>query len=126
VHGCSPYNRATQVTRGAGGPDTRRRYSGPMSSRDARKPVSDRAGAEAPDLSGDVADLTAALVDMPSVSRHEAPIADAVEAALRAQAPHLQVVRSGNAIVARTALGRARRVLLAGHLDTVPIADNVP
>ena len=29
-------------------------------------------------------------------------------------------------MLARTALGRERRVLLAGHLDTVPIADNVP
>lgn len=29
-------------------------------------------------------------------------------------------------MVARTTLGRAERVLLAGHLDTVPIADNVP
>ena len=37
------------------------------------------------DLSMDPADLTAALVDIESVSDHETPIADAVEAALRAQ-----------------------------------------
>ena len=29
-------------------------------------------------------------------------------------------------VLARTDLGRAERVVLAGHLDTVPIADNVP
>ncbi|MGQ0574947.1 MAG: succinyl-diaminopimelate desuccinylase [Pseudonocardia sp.] len=78
------------------------------------------------DLVADPADLTAALVDIPSVSGDEAALAGALEAALRAQAPHLEVVRSGAAVLARTNLGRARRVLLAGHLDTVPIADNVP
>jgi succinyl-diaminopimelate desuccinylase len=69
--------------------------------------------------------LTAALVDFPSVSGTEGPLADAVEAALRAVAG-LEVVRDGDTVLARTALGRPRRVLLAGHLDTVPIAGNVP
>ncbi len=78
------------------------------------------------DLLADPASLTAALVDVPSVSGSEDALADAVEAALRAQAPHLELLRSGNAVLARTRLGRDRRVLLAGHLDTVPIADNVP
>lgn len=78
------------------------------------------------DLHGDVVALAAALVDIPSVSREENAIADAVESALRSQASHLEVVRSGNAVLARTDLGRSRRVILAGHLDTVPIADNVP
>lgn len=77
------------------------------------------------DLHADPVDLTAALVDVPSVSGEEKPLADAVETALRRE-PHLEVVRSGEAVLARTALGRDRRVLLAGHLDTVPIADNVP
>jgi succinyl-diaminopimelate desuccinylase len=77
------------------------------------------------DLHGDPVDLTAALVDVPSVSGEEKVLADAVEAALRRE-PHLEVVRSGETVLARTALGRERRVLLAGHLDTVPIADNVP
>jgi succinyl-diaminopimelate desuccinylase len=78
------------------------------------------------DLTADPIDLCAALVDLPSVSGDEAGIADAVEAALREQAPHLEVLRTGDAVLARTHLGRARRVLLAGHLDTVPVADNLP
>ena len=77
------------------------------------------------DLSADPIDLTAALVDIPSVSRDERRIADAVEQALRDQTG-LEVVRNGDAVLARTSLGRPTRVILAGHLDTVPIADNVP
>jgi succinyl-diaminopimelate desuccinylase len=77
------------------------------------------------DLAGDPAELTAALVDIPSVSGSELAIADAVEAALR-RLPHLQVQRVGQSVLARTDLGRPTRILLAGHLDTVPIADNVP
>jgi succinyl-diaminopimelate desuccinylase len=76
------------------------------------------------DLAADPVALTAALVDVESVSGDEARITDLVEAALRALP--LDVQRDGNVLVARTALGRGRRVLLAGHLDTVPIADNVP
>ncbi len=78
------------------------------------------------DLTADPVDLCAALVDVPSVSGDEAVLADAMEAALRAQAPHLEVLRTGDAVLARTQLGRGQRVLLAGHLDTVPIADNLP
>ncbi|MDT8909443.1 succinyl-diaminopimelate desuccinylase [Amycolatopsis sp. PS_44_ISF1] len=78
------------------------------------------------ELRADPADLTAALVDVFSVSGHEAELADAVEAALRAQAPHLEVVRNGDAVLARTKLGRASRIVLAGHLDTVPLNDNLP
>lgn len=78
------------------------------------------------DLRGDPVELAAALVDIPSESRHEARIADAVEAALRAQAPGFEIIRNGNAVLARTHLGRPSRVLLAGHLDTVPVADNLP
>ena len=77
------------------------------------------------DLLADPADLTATLVDIPSVSTTEGPIADAIEVALRSLG-HLEVVRLGNSVLARTALGRPTRVLLAGHIDTVPIADNVP
>ena len=77
------------------------------------------------DLRADPIDLTAALIDIPSVSREEGPIADEVEAALRAQTS-FEVVRNGDAVLARTDLGRPTRVILAGHLDTVPTAENVP
>lgn len=69
--------------------------------------------------------LTRALVDIESVSGDEKAIADAVEAALRT-ASHLEVERDGNVVLARTHFGAERRVVLAGHLDTVPIADNLP
>jgi succinyl-diaminopimelate desuccinylase len=78
------------------------------------------------DLHADPIALTAALVDIPSESRHEQRIADEIEAALREQAPHFEVIRNGDAVLARTNLGRPSRVLLAGHTDTVPAADNVP
>ncbi|MEU8954327.1 succinyl-diaminopimelate desuccinylase [Streptomyces sp. NPDC048518] len=77
------------------------------------------------DLTLDAAELTARLVDFPSPSGEEKALADAIETALRAL-PHLTVDRHGNNVVARTNLGRAERVILAGHIDTVPIADNVP
>lgn len=77
------------------------------------------------DLTSSGAALTSALVDIPSPSDSEGRIADEVEAALR-HLGHLEVLRDGDAVVARTRLGRARRLLLAGHLDTVPVADNLP
>ncbi|MBO0897897.1 MULTISPECIES: succinyl-diaminopimelate desuccinylase [Arthrobacter] len=72
------------------------------------------------DLTRDVALLTADLMDIESVSGNETELANAVEAALRTLA-HLEVVRDGDSIMARTSLGRAERVILAGHLDTVPL-----
>ncbi|MGE5292822.1 MAG: succinyl-diaminopimelate desuccinylase [Micromonosporaceae bacterium] len=77
------------------------------------------------DLSLDGAALTARLVDIVSVSGDEEALADAIEEALRGLG-HLSVHRDGNAVVARTSLGRAERVVLAGHIDTVPVADNLP
>jgi succinyl-diaminopimelate desuccinylase len=77
------------------------------------------------DLTTDVVSLTAALVDIPSESLDEQVIADAVEAALR-PLPHLEVVRDGHTIVARTSFGRPERVVIAGHLDTVPANGNLP
>jgi succinyl-diaminopimelate desuccinylase len=66
---------------------------------------------------------TAELVAIPSLSRQEALIADYVEAAMR-RLDGLEVVRIGDNVIARTALGRDRRLALAGHLDTVPPKDN--
>ena len=80
----------------------------------------------APDLLDDVVALTAALCDIPSVSADERALADTIEATLRAHAPHLELIRDGDAIVARSSLGRAERVVIAGHIDTVPINDNLP
>ncbi|WP_144795630.1 succinyl-diaminopimelate desuccinylase [Microbacterium paludicola] len=70
-------------------------------------------------------ELTRAICDIPSVSGDENALADAIEAVV-APLPHLEVIRHGNTVVARTNLGRAQRVVIAGHTDTVPINDNVP
>lgn len=77
------------------------------------------------DLTADAVTLTEQLVNIESVSRDEQAIADAVEAALSAY-PHLTVSRRGHTVVARTDLGREERVVIAGHLDTVPVNDNLP
>ncbi len=77
------------------------------------------------DLRVPATDLTAHLVDIESVSGGEQPLADAIFAAV-SQLPHLVLYRDGNAIVARTDFGRSERVVLAGHIDTVPIAGNLP
>ncbi len=77
------------------------------------------------DLTADAVALTVQLVDIESVSKNEQAIADAVEAALR-ELSHLTVSRHGNTVVARTDLGRGERVVIAGHLDTVPVNDNLP
>jgi len=77
------------------------------------------------DLSLSAAKLTAQLVDIESVSGNEQPLADTIAAAL-ADCVHLRLHRDGNAIVARTEFGRAERVVLAGHIDTVPVHDNLP
>jgi succinyl-diaminopimelate desuccinylase len=69
--------------------------------------------------------LTRALVDIESVSGNEKEITDAVELALRS-APHLRVDRVGNVVRAHCHRGRGAHVILAGHLDTVPIAGNLP
>ena len=72
------------------------------------------------DLTADVVTLTQQLCDIESVSHDEAAIADAIEAALR-PLRHLEVVRRGNTVIARTDFGRDERVVLAGHIDTVPL-----
>ncbi|MET0302482.1 MAG: succinyl-diaminopimelate desuccinylase [Microbacteriaceae bacterium] len=77
------------------------------------------------DLTLSTPELTRVICDIPSVSGDEASLADAIEATL-APLAHLEVTRDGDAIVARTTLGRAQRVVIAGHIDTVPINDNLP
>lgn len=82
------------------------------------------------DLAGDVVDLTRDLIDIESVSGDEATLADTVERELGGYA-HLEVTRIGNCVIARTDTGAPERVVIAGHLDTVPIAEvdgarNVP
>lgn len=76
-------------------------------------------------LSGDVVALTEAICNIESVSGNEQALADAIEAALLYHS-HLEVIRHQDAIVARTNLGRAQRVVIAGHIDTVPVAGNLP
>jgi len=75
-------------------------------------------------LTSDIVELTTSLVNIPSVSHHEAELADAVERAL-SPLSHLELTRIGDNIIARTTLGRPERVVIAGHLDTVPPADNM-
>ena len=77
------------------------------------------------DLGVDAVTLTENLVNIESVSGNEQAIADTVEAALR-ELSHLEVGRFGNTVVARTNQGHDERVVIAGHLDTVPLNDNLP
>ncbi|QWZ08529.1 succinyl-diaminopimelate desuccinylase [Nocardioides panacis] len=77
------------------------------------------------DLTVDAAQLTEDLVNIESVSGNEQKIADAIETALRGL-DHLEVQRFGQTVVARTRQGRAERVVIAGHIDTVPLNANLP
>ena len=74
---------------------------------------------------GDVRDLVRELVDVESVSGAEGPLADMVYDALSAYS-HLETTRMGNVVVAQTHFGCPRRVVIAGHLDTVPVTGNLP
>ena len=76
-------------------------------------------------LEGDLVELTRAICDIESVSGNEKELADAIESAL-AKYSHLEIIRDGDAIVARTNFGHATRVVIAGHIDTVPVANNLP
>ena len=77
------------------------------------------------DLTADTVTLTEQLVNIFSVSLDEQEIADQVEQALTG-IDHLVVTRRGNTVIARTDLGRDERVVIAGHIDTVPLNDNLP
>ncbi|WP_426936400.1 succinyl-diaminopimelate desuccinylase [Brevibacterium sp. LE-L] len=79
---------------------------------------------------GDPAELTGRLCAVESVSGHETVLADAVVEVLErisgGPGPELEILRDGDTVVARTSLGRAERIVVAGHLDTVPVEDNLP
>jgi len=77
------------------------------------------------DLAGSSIALTRQICDIESVSGNEGALADAIETALTGFA-HLEIIRDGDTIVARTNLGRAQRVVIAGHIDTVPLNENLP
>lgn len=77
------------------------------------------------DLTADSVTLTERLINIESVSRNEHAIAEAIEQALRTVG-HLEVTRRGNTLVARTGFGRSERVVIAGHIDTVPLNNNLP
>ncbi|MFT3861980.1 succinyl-diaminopimelate desuccinylase [Micropruina sp.] len=77
------------------------------------------------DPHGDLVALFRAIVDIESVSGNERELADQVQAALSGH-DHLEVLRDGDTVIARTSLGRPERVVIAGHLDTVPVAGNLP
>src|SRR5262245_62672650 len=77
------------------------------------------------DVLEDPVALTRALVDIESVSGDEKEITDAVELALRS-VDHLTVDRVDNVVRARVGDGSGTRVVLAGHLDTVPLHHNFP
>lgn len=77
------------------------------------------------DLTATSADLTRTICDIPSVSDDETTLADLIHEAISGLA-HLDVYRDGDTIVARTQTGKAQRVAIAGHIDTVPINGNVP
>lgn len=77
------------------------------------------------DLHATSVDLARTICDIPSVSGDEKVLADAIHDAVDGLA-HLDVFRDGDTIIARTDLGRAQRVVIAGHIDTVPINDNLP
>jgi succinyl-diaminopimelate desuccinylase len=77
------------------------------------------------DLRQDIVALTTSLVDVESVSGNEASIVDSIEHALSG-VRWLDLWRHQNSLVARTAFGRPERVVIAGHVDTVPVNDNLP
>ncbi|QNE34704.1 succinyl-diaminopimelate desuccinylase [Leifsonia shinshuensis] len=77
------------------------------------------------DLSASSIDLTRQICDIESVSGNEKSLADAIVETL-SPLPHLEIIRDGDTVVARTNLGRERRALIAGHIDTVPLNGNLP
>jgi succinyl-diaminopimelate desuccinylase len=71
----------------------------------------------------DLLERTARLVAVRSPSLDESALADLIETELRTLR-HLEVHRIDDNVIARTNLGRDQRLVLAGHLDTVPANGN--
>lgn len=69
--------------------------------------------------------LTLDLVNISSVSQDEKSIADSIEKALQ-EYSHLKITRVNNSLVAQTNFGNKQRVVIAGHIDTVPANNNFP
>ncbi|MFM9130741.1 MAG: succinyl-diaminopimelate desuccinylase [Actinomycetes bacterium] len=69
--------------------------------------------------------LTLDLVNISSVSKDEKSIADSIEEALK-KCNHLKLTRVNNSLVAQTSFGNKQRVVIAGHIDTVPANNNFP
>ena len=83
-------------------------------------------GSTAPfSLHADLSDLTASLIDIQSESHQEEHLANLVQQALEGY-PHLDVTRIGNSVIATNHGDRGDRVVIAGHLDTVPVNGNLP
>lgn len=76
------------------------------------------------DLSKTLVELTLDICNIESVSGGEQQLADAIAVALSGYR-HLEIIRDGNAVIARTSFGLPR-VIIAGHIDTVPPAGNLP
>ncbi len=87
----------------------------------AEPPSGAPAGSTPPsaDLGQRLLELAGELVNIPSVSGSEADIASFAESILCSR-NNLEVVRLGDNVLARTKGARTARILLAGHLDTVP------
>jgi succinyl-diaminopimelate desuccinylase len=83
------------------------------------------AHASALNLHASSAELTAQICDVESVSGNEKTLADLIEHSLSGL-EHLEVIRDGDAFIARTNTGAAQRVIVAGHIDTVPVNKNLP
>lgn len=70
-----------------------------------------------------LADLTVDLINIPSVSLAEKDLADQIQAFLTSLAG-LEVTRIENTCIAKTNFNFSSRVILAGHIDTVPANQN--
>ena len=76
-------------------------------------------------INQELSKLTLDLVNISSVSKDEKSIADLIAEALKKYS-HLKITRVNNSIVAQTNFGNKQRVVIAGHIDTVPANNNFP